>query len=167
MILRHRRRIDDVPITLTQATGYTKMAYYSQPVDDYFFERYKVKHRMPHLTRRVSMPVSQYADELVTGRTVNDAMTPDRVCDLLCDLAREGLAAAKDAQAADRAETREELGRFMSDSEMYVLATNALRHKVQAAILKGRILKGATGRSWPSSKKKCESRWRSTRSWLS
>ena len=61
-------------------------------------------------------------------------MTPDKVCDLLCQLAGESLAAAKTAQAAAGKEAREEASRFVTDSEMYVLATEALRHKVLAAL---------------------------------
>ncbi len=139
-ILNARRRIDDVPITLTQEAGRTRQIYYSQPVDSYFFERYKARHNLPGLTERLSMPVAQYAAELSAGREVTDAMTPDKVCDELCLLAAEALEAAREAHAAaDDPGARDELARFVTDSEMYVLATEALRHKVRAAILKARM----------------------------
>ena len=61
-ILKARQRIDDVPAWLTKATG--SEDYYSQPVDTYFFERYKAKYHLPALTQRLSMPVQQYAEAL-------------------------------------------------------------------------------------------------------
>ena len=140
-ILNARQQIDDVPVTLTRPAGLTGQLYYSQPVDLGFFQRYQARYALPALTQRLSMPVAQYARELEAGRTVTDAMTPDRVCDLLCELAAEALATARAAQQAGQATAAaEELGRFVSDSEMYLLATEALRHKVRAAILKARLL---------------------------
>ncbi|MBL7133998.1 MAG: hypothetical protein ISS78_07870, partial [Phycisphaerae bacterium] len=141
-ILKARKRIDDVPITLTRETGRTRQIYYSQPVDQYFFQRYKKRSGLPELTARISMPVAQYAEVLSTGGRVTDAMIPDKVCDLLCELADEALKSARAAQAASTDPgVKEELGRFVTDSEMYVLATRALRHKVCAAILKARMLR--------------------------
>ncbi len=139
-ILTARTRIDDMPFTLTREAGRTRQIYYSQPVDSYFFERYKARHNLPGLTERLSMPVAQYAAELSAGREVTDAMTPDKVCELLCELAAEALEAAREAHAAaDDPCAKNELARFVTDSEMYVLATEALGHKVQAAILKARM----------------------------
>jgi hypothetical protein len=137
LILKARKRIDEVPT----ADSTRSMDHCSMPVDTFFFERYKSKYGMPHLTQRVSMPVAQYAAELTAGRKVTDAMTPDRVCDLLRQLADESLTEAQAAQtqATDPA-AREELGRFATDSQMYELATDALRHKVLAALLKGQML---------------------------
>jgi hypothetical protein len=140
-ILKARQRIDDVPAGLTKATGSDN--YYSQPVDTYFFERYKAKYNLPGLAQRVSMPVQQYAEALNDKREVPDAMTPDKVCDLLCQLASESLAAAKTAQTTAGKAAREEAGRFVTDSEMYVLATEALKHKVLAALCKAQMLKSA------------------------
>jgi hypothetical protein len=128
-----------VPACLTKATGSDD--YYSQPVDTYFFERYKAKYHLPDLAQRISMPVQQYAEVLNAKREVTDAMTPDKVCDLLCQLASESLAAARTAHAAAGKAAREEAGRFISDSELYVLATEALKHKVLAALCKAQMLK--------------------------
>jgi len=138
-ILKARQRIDDVPACLTKATGSDD--YYTQPVDTYFFERYQAKYHLPALTQRLSMPVQQYAEALNAKRAVTDAMTPDKVCDLFCQLAAESLSSAKAAQAAAGKESKAEAGRFVSDSEMYVLAAEALKHKVLAALLKARMLK--------------------------
>ncbi len=136
-ILKARNRIDDVPITLKKEAGRTNQIYYSQPVDTYFFERYKNRYNLPGLTERLSMPVNQYADELSSGRNVSEAMTPDKVCDMLCTLAVEGLDMALKAKAAaSDPVAREELDRFVTDSKLYVLATETFRHKVQASILK-------------------------------
>ena len=68
-------------------------------------------------------------------------MTPDKVCDLLCQLATESLTAAKTSQAAAGKTAREEAGRFVTDSELYILATEALKHKVLAALCKAQMLK--------------------------
>ncbi|NQU21026.1 MAG: hypothetical protein HQ567_07055, partial [Candidatus Nealsonbacteria bacterium] len=140
-ILQARKRIDDVPITLTREAGRTHQIYYSQPVDEYFFQRYKERFGLPELTERLSMPVTQYAEALSAGRQVTEAMTPDKVCDLLCELADEAMESARAAQAAaTNPDAKMELGRFVTDSQMYVLATQALRHKVCAAVLKARML---------------------------
>ena len=90
-ILTARKRIDDVPITLTQEAGRTRQVYYSQPVDDYFFQRYRKRFDLPKLSERISMPVAQFAEAQTGGLQVTGAMTPDKVCDLLCDLAEESL----------------------------------------------------------------------------
>jgi hypothetical protein len=87
------------------------------------------------------MPVQQHAEETVAKRDITEAMTPDKVCDLFCELAQESLAAAKAAEAAGGKTVKEELGRFVTDSELYMGATEALRHKVLAALLKARMLK--------------------------
>ena len=143
-ILNARRRINDVPITLTREAGRTHQVYYSQPVDEYFFQRYKQRYGLPELTERISMPVTQYAEALSVGHQVTEAMTPDKVCDLLCELADEALESARAAQtAATDPATKAELDRFVSDTQMYVLATRALRHKVGAAILKARMLRAS------------------------
>lgn len=141
-ILQARKRIDDVPITLTREAGRTHQVYYSQPVDEYFFQRYKERYGLPELTERISMPVTQYAETLSAGLEVTEAMTPDKACDLLCELADEALRSARAAQAAvTDSPVKAELDRFVSDSQMYVLATRALGHKVAAAILKARMLR--------------------------
>ena len=143
-ILKAREGIDDVPITLTREAGRTGQIYYSQPVDRYFFERYKHRYGLGKLTERISMPVAQYAKELSAGRQVTRAMTPDKVCDLLCELAEEAMESARAArEAATDSDAKTELGRFVTDSRMYVLTTRAFRHKVCAAILKARMLQAA------------------------
>jgi hypothetical protein len=145
-ILAARKQIDDVPVTLTNAAGLGGgfQVFYSQPVDNYFFQRYKDCYGLSELTGRISMPVTQFAGELAVGKQVSSAMTPDKVCDLLCKLADEALAKAQAAQAAaTEIDTRAELDRFVSDSRMYVLSTRTLRHKVSAAILKARMLQVA------------------------
>ena len=88
------------------------------------------------------MPVAQFAEMLSTGRQATRAMTPDNVCDLLCKLADEAFASAHHAAstAASNPDAKAELDRFVTDSRMYVLATQALRRKVRAAILKARML---------------------------
>jgi hypothetical protein len=140
-IHKARKRIDDVPITLTKEAGRTHQIYYSQPVDEYFFKRYKQRYGLPKLTERISMPVAQYAEALSASRQVTEAMTPDKVCDLLCKLSDEAMESARAARTtANNADAKAELDRFVTDSRMYVLATRALRHKVNAATLKARML---------------------------
>ena len=145
-IMKARKSIDEIPATLNKEAGRTGQIYYSQPVDSYFFDRYKYRYDLPNLTQRISMPVAQYAAELAAGDKVTGAMTPDKVCDMLCTLAAEAKETAVEAQAAaGDSSTREELSRFVTDSEMYLLSTEALRQKVEAAILKARML--ITGRA--------------------
>lgn len=140
-ILAARKRIDDVPITLMKEAGRTRQAYYSQPVDEYFFQRYKARYKLPKLTQRITMPVAQYAAERAAGRQVTDAMTPDKVCAVLLELAAEGLSSVRAAHnAATDPNVKKELLRFDSDSQMYVLATRAFHCKVAAAILKARMV---------------------------
>jgi hypothetical protein len=167
-ILSSRKRIGEKPATLTIPTGKSGLTYYSQPVDAWTVERYecefgpldtskpietypefeKYKSRMgiPDLEHRISMPVMEYAARLNARQAVTEAMTPDRLCDLLVELSEEGLGLARRAlNAGALPETRPELERFVSDSQMYVLSTKALRHKVLAAILKGRMLLDSDG----------------------
>lgn len=136
-ILMARTRIDDVPT----ADSTKSEEHCSMPVDTYFFERYKSRYEMPQLTQWVSMPVTQYAKELAAGRKVTDAMTPERVCELLHELAEESLTEARAAQSqATNPAVKDELGRFVTDSQMYMLATEALRQKVLAASVKAQML---------------------------
>lgn len=58
-ILNARKKIDDIPITLKREAGRTKQIYYSQPVDTYFFQRYKHRYGVPDLIERLSMPVAR------------------------------------------------------------------------------------------------------------
>ena len=147
-ILKARERIGDVPITLTRETGRTRQVYYSQPVDEYFFQRYKDRFGLGEPAGRISMPVAQYANELLAGCEVTKAMTPEKVCDLLCELADEAMESARAARAAATdPNAKAELDRFVTDSRMYVLATRAFRHKVCAAILKARMLQAADAKS--------------------
>jgi len=67
-ILEARKQIDDVPVTLMREAGRTHQVYYSRPVDEYFFRRYKDRYGLSELTGHVSMPVAQYAKELLAGR---------------------------------------------------------------------------------------------------
>ncbi len=86
-------------------------------------------------------PYTQYAEAMLASRQVTDAMIPDKLCDLLCTLSEEALESARAARAATTpSEAKAELDRFVTDSQMYVLATRALRHKVSAATLKARML---------------------------
>ena len=164
-ILTYNKRLDETPYTLYRETGRAGQRYYPRPFDAFFVERYRKAYGVPtggkgpamykefavykqrlgiaDLAQRHCMPVSQYADALAAGRTVTEAMTPDKVASLLNTLAKESLALARGAvQHAGDPDTTKELERVVTDSEMYVLATEALRHKVQAALLKARMLRG-------------------------
>jgi hypothetical protein len=95
------------------------------------------------LAQRHVMPVSQYAKLLEEEGDTSATMTPDKAVRLLHKLAKESLAIAEAMQAActDSAYLPE-LRRFVSDSKIYVLATQAMMHKEDAAILKARMLAG-------------------------
>ena len=166
-ILTYNKSLDQTPYTLYRETGRARQRFYPRPVDALFFERYRKAYGLPtpgklpamykefapykkrlgisDLEQRHVMPVSQYAALLEQGKVVDQALAPDKTVELLNTLAKESRALAEQAvQAAKEAglskETIEELGRFVSDSQLYVLATEAMIHKEAAAILKARML---------------------------
>jgi hypothetical protein len=109
--------------------------YPAQPVDTYFFEQYKKKYNLPELTNHIPMPVAEYAEKMAAGENVADAMTPDKVVDLLVEMAESGNFLAYLAQTA-ATKNKEEVARFMTDSQALVLVAKAWREKVLAAIAK-------------------------------
>lgn len=118
-----------------------KNRYYpAKPEDLVLCDRYRRKYRLPRLTDRVVMSVDVYADRLAEGEAVRDAMTPDKVVDLLVELAEEGV---HKAEAARQAATlnRDEAARFVTDSQALVLVAQVYRQKVLAAIDKRLWLK--------------------------
>ena len=166
-ILGYNKSLDETPYTLHREAGRAGQRYYPRPFDAYFFERYRQKHGVPlpgetiamfkefgpykkrlgvkNLEQRKCMPVTQYAQYLQQGKKVKAVMTPDNVCALLNDLAKESLVLAEKAEAAAKdAAVKARMHRFVTDSKMYVLATEALCHKEQAAILKACMLRKGT-----------------------
>ena len=162
-ILSFNKRLDEVPYTLHRETGRAEQRYYPRPYDNHFFERYRQEFNLPKagenaamykefepykqrmqlndLAQRHCMPVRQYAEYLERGEEVTGALTPDRVIRLLNKLALEALDLARSAVAAAKeGPMKAELQRFVTDSELYVLATEAMIHKEDAAILKARML---------------------------
>jgi hypothetical protein len=166
-ILTYNKKLDETPYTLYRETGRAGQRFYPRPFDAFFFDRYRKTYSLPkpgslpsmykefaayrqrlgidQLEQRHCMPVSQYAKALEQGSPVDRAMTPDKTASLLNTLAKESLELAGNAvQHANHYgltnENRKELERFVTDSRMYVLATEALLHKEQAAILKARML---------------------------
>jgi len=162
-ILTYNKSLDETPYTLHRETGRAGQRYYPRPFDAYFFKRYREKHGVPtpgktiamfkefgpykkrlgvkDLEQRKCMPVTQYAGYLQQGKEVQAVMTPDKVCRLLNDLAKESLTLAEEAEAAaEDPAVKAQIHRFVTDSKMYVLATEALCHKEQAAILKACML---------------------------
>ncbi len=109
--------------------------YPAQPVDAYFFQRYKEKHASPSLTSRMTLSIAQYADRLAKRENTAGVMTPEHVADLLVELAEESLDLARRARQSATAEL-EEANRFVTDSQALVTITQAWRHKVLAAIEK-------------------------------
>jgi hypothetical protein len=109
--------------------------YHVQPVDSFFFERYRKKYGAPPPAGRVPMPVDAYADAQAEGRAIAGVMTPDKVAGLLVELAEEGVRIAEsNRQAATR--NQDEAARFVTDSQALVLVAKAWRQKVLAAIAK-------------------------------
>jgi hypothetical protein len=124
------QRIDDILNTKACDADYP-----ARPVDTYFFERYKKTYNLPELTNRITMPVAEYAEKLGAGEKVTDAMTPDRVADLLVAMALEGHELAKRLSPTATA-NQDEAVRFVTDSQALVLVTEVWRSKVFAAIAK-------------------------------
>jgi hypothetical protein len=166
-ILECNKNLNETPYTLYRETGRAQQRFYPRPFDAFFFDRYREAYGVPkpgrfpgmykeftpykerlgndQLGQRHCMPVSQYSEALEEGSPVDQALTPDNAAVLLNTLAKESLELANQAvqsakDAGLRDETTRELERFATDSQMYVLATEAMLHKVQAAILKARML---------------------------
>ncbi len=161
-ILDYNKRLDEKPYTLYGEAGRAGQRFYPRPFDAYFFACYQKEYGVPKagecvamykefepyknrmgvndLEQHHCMPVRQYAEWLETGKEVTVALTPDKVVRLLHKLANESLelAQAAEHEARDPAQKRE-LHRFVIDSELYMLATQALIHKENAAILKARM----------------------------
>ena len=111
------------------------LKYPSQPVDSYFFERYKKRFKMPKLTNRISMPVSSYADALAEGREVKDTMTPDKILALMLEMDEEAIALAQKVQAKASV-NKDEAARFVTDAQALKLVTQVWEHRVLAAMEK-------------------------------
>jgi len=162
-ILEYNQSLDQTPYTLHREAGRASQRFYPRPFDAYVFQRYQQKYGVPvagknarmfeefypyakrmkveDLAQRKCMPVSQYAEHLVKGEAVESALTPDKVVRLLHDLACESLALAKKAEkAVGHSPHQAELHRFVQDSQIFKLATEALMAKEDAAILKACIL---------------------------
>lgn len=162
-ILDYNKRLDETPYTLHREAGRANQRYYPRPFDNYFFERYKAKYNQPtagrtlpmyaefnpykermqvkDLEQRHCMPVTQYAGYLEKGEPVDGCLTPDKVIRLLHDLAIESLELAEQALiASGESPHQSELKRFVTDSQIFKLATEALMAKEDAAILKARML---------------------------
>ena len=90
---------------------------------------------MPELTNRITMPVAAYADKLAAGQTVAGVMTPDKVVDLLVEMAEEGCRLAESAQKAATL-NQEEAARFVTDSQALAYVGAGVAQKVYAAIAK-------------------------------
>ena len=162
-ILQYNKSLDETPYTLHREAGRADQRYYPRPFDNYFLERYKGKYNLPtagrtlpmykefypykermqvkDLESRHCMPVTQYAGYLEKGEPVDGCLTPDKVIRLLHDLALESLELAEKAlKAAGDTPHTSELQRFVTDSQIFKLATEALMAKEDAAILKARML---------------------------
>ncbi len=166
-ILEYNNKLDDTPYTLYKETGRAKQRFYPRPFDEYFFGRYqeaydmpkagnlpamykefddyKVRMGIPNLEQRHCMPVSQYTKMLEEGSPANKALVPDKVIALLNELAKESHAIANKAvsiakKSGVKEENINELERFVTDSKLYMLSTEVMIHKEQAAILKARLL---------------------------
>jgi len=108
--------------------------YPTRPVDSFFLERYDREYGL-HLTNRMSMPVTEYAANLARGQLATNAMTPDKVVELLVTLAYESEGLARQAEsAATRA--RDEAERYVTDSQAICLVAQYYRAKVLAALEK-------------------------------
>lgn len=91
---------------------------------------------MPQLENRYSMTVSDFAEKTATGEKIVNVMTPDKILDLLVEMAEQSVKIATEVQRYASAQDKEELARFITDSEALVYITKAWRHKVLAAVEK-------------------------------
>jgi hypothetical protein len=162
-ILGFSTSLTQTPYTLHREAGRAQQRTYPRPFDAWFFDRYRAEYGLPKpgdkvemyedfapfrqrmgvadLAQRHVMPVRQYSQLLEEGESVTSTMTPDKAIRLLHKLSEESLELArKMAAASSDPQQKKELNRFATDSRIYVLATQAMIHKQDAAILKGRML---------------------------
>ncbi|MHC4441858.1 MAG: carbohydrate-binding protein [Planctomycetota bacterium] len=109
--------------------------YPSRPVDGFFLDRYQREYELGHLRGRFSIPVAEYAEILAKGQQVTDAMTPDKMVDLLITMARESEALAGAAEAS-ATRNKEEVSRYVTDSRAIRLLAEYYGAKVKAALEK-------------------------------
>jgi len=161
-ILSYNKDLSETPYTLHRETGRARQRYYPRPFSASLFERYQKEYGDPkdgmhvemypefapyaermgieNLAQRHCTPVTQYAKLLASGEPA-PTMTPYKLVTLLNTMAKESLALAQEMEALNKNPAHEaELRRFVTDSEMYVLATQAMIHKETAAILKAQML---------------------------
>ena len=81
-------------------------------------------------------PFEDRRAETVAGNEIVNVMTPDKILDLVIEMAEESVQIATEAQKYVSAQSKEELGRFITDSQALVYITKAWRHKVLAAVEK-------------------------------
>lgn len=135
-ILTHRTRLDD-PCP-EGPTGLTNQRYYSQPIDAYTLELYRIRHGNRELKDPRSLPVSQLAVEIAAGRDGAGYVRPDHLLDLYLDMARQARDKAREALAFGGNDPAE-LQRFVQDSECLMLTVEYYRLKLLAAYEKKRF----------------------------
>lgn len=132
-ILTYRWNLDD-PLPEGPA-GLTHQRYYAQPVDAFTIERYQARHGPTDLKDRRSLPVTQLGWEIAAGRDGRGFLRPDYLLDVYLGMIRESLEkarAARDIGGTDR----DELQRFVQDSQCLLLTVEYYQLKVQAALEK-------------------------------
>jgi hypothetical protein len=137
-ILAARTTIEhDIQVNAARPTDpYAKSQHYpSRPVDTFFFERYRAQYKAANLTSRYTMPVAEYAERLAKGQQVADAMTPDKVTDLMVKLAGESQELARQAETAATTNKVDAAG-YVTDSQAIRLIAEYYQAKIKAAIEK-------------------------------
>ncbi|MBC2608070.1 hypothetical protein [Pelagicoccus albus] len=132
-ILGSRLSLDEGPIE--GATGHTGQRYYSRPIDQLTLDLYAEQYGLDELKDPRSMPVSQFANYLHTGRDTSEFVTPIELADLYLAMAEQSQRLAEEAVALPGLDL-EERRRFVQDSQCLVLTAKYYRIKILAAFQK-------------------------------
>ena len=110
--------------------------YPAQPVDTFFFNRYKQKYAMPELTDRITMPIDAYADKLAAGQDRRRRHDARQGCGSVGRDGRRRLPLSPSRSKRPPPSIKTEAARFVTDSQALVYVAQAWREKVYAAIAK-------------------------------
>lgn len=109
--------------------------YPTRPFDQYTIDRYKEKYNISKLTDKIRMPVKEYALHTLSCNTEINKITPDKICELYIELAKQSIEIAQ--ELTNKATVnKDEAERFVSDSRALLYITQHWNEKIEAAIYK-------------------------------
>ncbi|MBD5780422.1 hypothetical protein IEN85_13055 [Pelagicoccus sp. NFK12] len=152
-IIGSRSSLEEGPIV--GATGHTGQRYYSRPIDAYTIELYRKRYGLEEVADLRSLPVAQYAQQVVVGEVSRKNLLPLELVQLYVEMAQRSkeiaqrMAALPGIDGAERA-------RFVSDSECLILTARYYQLKIQAAFAKRMLIVSGEDRYADDLKEKME-----------